>query len=322
MFSACRARIPNGPGRLVRVATVPGMFSAPLHLAEELGYFASAGINLDIHQLSDDAQTIPLLAGGAVEASMSSPTPGFVNVIAKGSRVRIVAGRQIASASCGSVGTLYGRKKTFPNGLSNLAQLKGKRVAVTSVTSFTALCLDTFLATVNLSAKDVHMVTLRPPESIAALVAGRLDAAVVSQFEYDLEALSPEVIKGVRAAALMPDFQVSFMMFGPALLDHDPETGVRFLAAYLRGAASFRAGQTPRFLDDYASKSRLDREKIRHGCHDWFAKKGAIDLASVQRWIDWMTDRGFVTPHIEASQLVDSHFLDAARPVERASDAG
>lgn len=322
ILGGCRGRKPGSPGRLVRAATVAGMYSAPVHLAEDLGYFAQTGINVEIHELSEDSQIVPLLANGAVDVALASLSPGFVNAIAKGSRLRIVAGRQIASATCGSVGTLYGRRSVFPDGLSNLAQLKGKRVAVTSLTSFTALCLDTFLATADLSVKDVDLLTLRPSESSAALVAGKLDAAVISQFEYDLEARSPAIIKGMGMSAIVPDFQVSFVLFNSALLDRDPQTGIRFLTAYLRGTADFMEGQTPRFLDEYGRKSGLDLAKISNGCHNWFAKDGVIDLASVQRWIDWMFDRSFVSQRMEASQLVDSRFLNAVRSAEGATHGG
>jgi ABC-type nitrate/sulfonate/bicarbonate transport system substrate-binding protein len=304
---------------LLRVATVPGIYASPLHLANELGYFTQAGLRVEIHPLSSDAETVPALAAGQIHAALASLTPAFVNTVAKGRHLRIVAGRQIASPTCGSVGTLYGNRNAFPDGISDLRRLKGKRIAVTSATTFTGFCLDTFLATAGLSADDVDRVALRQQESIAALVAGKLDAIVVSQFDYALEALSPVVIKGIGLAAILPNFQASYLMFGPSLLDAAPQPGISFLAEYLRATGDFMAGKMPKFLDEYARSSRLDATRLRLGCHDWFARNGEIDISSVRRSVDWMVARHFCQQGVEAGQLVDTRFLDAVRAGKPAS---
>jgi NitT/TauT family transport system substrate-binding protein len=306
-IGGCGRRRTSG---VVRVATVPGMYSAPVHLAAERGYFSDAGLEAAIEPCGDDSQAVVLLASGQVDAALMALTPAFVNALAKQSRMRIVASRQIASASCGSVGTLYGNRSVFPRGMGDLGELKGKRIAVTGITAFTAFCLDAFLEKAGLETDSVRVTPMRPQESIAALVAGKLDAAVVSQLEYDLEARSPKVVKGISLGSIYPDFQVSFAMFGARLLDREPRTGARFLAAYLRGASAFMAGETPGFLDNYARQSHLDPEKIRKGCHGWFAKGGAIDAGSVNRWMDWMTRRQFCVRRLTFEELTDTRFLD------------
>ncbi len=298
---------------IIRAATVPGIYSAPAHLALERGYFSQAGLSVSLDQIESDAQATVLLAGGQVDVALAALTPVFVNAVLRGRRLRVVAARQIAARACGAVGTLYGNRAAFPRGLEDLRQLKGRRIAVTSATSFTAFCLDAFLATVGLKTADVIVVPLRPRESIAALVAGKLDAAVVSQLEYDLTARSPNLIQGIGIASIYPDFQVSFAMFSSRLLDREPRAGIGFLAAYLRGASGFAAGDTPRFLYDYARESRLDPEKLRAGCHDWFAAGGLIDRSSIERWADWMYARGFVNGRPVLAELIDSRFLDEIR---------
>lgn len=303
---------------LLRVATVPGVYSSPLHLAVELGYFTNAGLRVEIHSFGSDSETVPPLAAGQIQAALSSVTPAFVNAVAKGRHLRIVAGRQIASPTCGSVGTLYGNRNTFPDGLSNLRRLKGKRIAVTGFTTFTAFCLDTFLAIAALSADDVDRVALRQQESIPALIAGKLDAIVVSQFDNALEAVSPVVIKGISLGAILPNFQVSYMMFGPSLLEAASQIGASFLAAYLRATDDFMAGKMPKFLDEYARNSRLDANKLRLGCHDWFAKNGEVDLSSVRRSVDWMVARNFCQQRFEAAQLVDARFVNAVHAGKQA----
>jgi NitT/TauT family transport system substrate-binding protein len=303
---------------LVRVAVVLTIHAAPLYLADELGYFDGAGLKVEIHRTNSDTEPIPLLATGQIDAAMETLTPAFVNTVAKGKHLRIVAGRLAATPTCSSTGTLFGNRNTFPTGLSDLRLLKGKRVGVTSATALSAFCLDMILAPAGLSAKDVNLVPLHQQESIAALVAGKLDAIVVSQFDNDLEVMSPVVIRGTGLAKVFPNFQTGFLTFGPSLLEGDPRTGTNFLAAYLRGVDDFVAGKTPKFLDEYARSAQLDPEKLRQGCRDWFPKDGKIDPANVGRWIDWMVARGFCPQKLDAAQLIDTRFIDAVESRKQA----
>jgi ABC-type nitrate/sulfonate/bicarbonate transport system substrate-binding protein len=319
-MTGCRSG-PSSASReksLVRVASVLTVHAAPLHLAEELGYFEQAGLKVEIHHANSDTEPIPLLATGQMDVAMGALTPAFVNTVAKGRHLRIVGSRLIASPTCGATGTLYGNRNVFPTGLSDLRLLKGKRVAVTSATALSAFCLDMILATAGLSVQDVNLVSLHQQESIAALIAGKLDAMVVSQFDNDLAVMSPVVVKGIGLSGVLPNFQIGYLMFGPSLLEGDPRIGTSFLAAYLRGVVDFMAGKTPKFLDDYARSSRLDPEKLRQGCHDWFTKDGKIDPANVGRLIDWMVARGFCPQKLDAAQLIDTRFVDAIESRKRA----
>ena len=89
--------------------------------------------------------------------------------------------------------------------------------------------------------------------------------------------------------------------------------GARFLAAYLKGGQEFLAGRTPNFMREFAANNGLDLEMTLSACRRTFAADGLIDLASVQRIIDWDVRKGYATEPMEASQLVDTSFIEEAR---------
>jgi NitT/TauT family transport system substrate-binding protein len=286
---------------------------APLYQALECGYFTELGLEVEIHRVSSGHLAVPLLAGGEFDASCAALSAAFVNAVEKGAKIRIVAGREIASPTCGTSSTIYGRRQLFPNGLSDLRQLKGRRIAVHSRTTSGEFRLDALLGSAGLSQEDVEVLFLRRSEAIAALVGGRIDAMVDHDVDKELADVSSEVVTGVRFAQVLPNFQYSFVFFGPSLLESDVSIGTAFLSSYLKGARAFLQGQTPRFLEEYARSNGLDVKLMRQACRETFTPDGTIDLHSIKLFVDWIVRKRYSSARVKPEQLIDTRFLARTR---------
>ena len=300
------------PPRKVRVAVIPRLTLSPVFLAEELGFFREAGLEAEFHQLPESVQALPLLAGGELEVSFTGPSPGFINAVLKGARLRIVANRDVAVPGCATAGVIYGYRGTFPQGLSNLRLLKGKRVAVNSPAGLPAFFLDQLLESAGVTTDQVELVSMRQPDAAVALMAGKIDAVSTSTLDKDLSFISANVVRSTTLAELMPNYQYSFVAFGPALLDGDPEIGVSFLEAYLRGVKEYRSGKDPRALEELARATHADPAAMRAACRDSVSPTGMVDRASVQRFADWAAKKRFIPRAVDASQLIDARFIEEA----------
>ncbi len=298
--------------RTIRVTLTPRFTLAPMYLADEMGYFRQAGLEVEFHHAPDSVQMLPPLAAGRVDAGCQVPSPGFINAVLKGARLRIVASRDIAAPACGGGGNFFARRQAFPKGLADLRALKGKRVAVTSPTSFTAFLLDTLLASAGLTSADVTLSMMRLPDAMAALRAGAIDAVPAVTLDKDLDFASADVIRSFTLSRLLPNYQYSFITFGPSLLDSDPETGAGFLWAYLRGAADYLAGKTPRALEELARAAHSSPEAARRACRENISRDGKVDRDSVQRFADWAAGKGFIPRAVDASELIDTRFIERA----------
>jgi ABC-type nitrate/sulfonate/bicarbonate transport system substrate-binding protein len=304
-MAACR----NSPKQLqkIRVSMLPRFIMAPVYLADELGFFREAGLKLDIKPLAATTEMIPLLAAGQLDVAFASAIPAVFNAIAKGSETRIVAAREIAVTGC--VHEVYGSRKSFPQGLIDARLLKGKRVAVTAPTSLSAFLLDTVLNSAGLDTGDVELLTMRLPESVPALTAGKIDAVV----DKDMEFSSPEIVTGPNVADILPGFQYSYIHFGRSLLDGNTITGAAFLWAYLRGVREFRAGKDPRVFKELAENGGLDPTAARSACRTRFSENGLIDPASVQKMIDWSVRKSFVPARMDAAHVIATRFIEQAQ---------
>lgn len=290
-------------------------------VAQEAGDFARLGLDIEIHRFAAGAQAVPLLAGGEMDVSFLPLYPAFVNAAAKGGQLRIVAGRDQTSTSCGDFGRIYGSRASFPEGLDDLGHLKGKRIAVIPAPSFSQFCLEAHLGSVGLTPQDVELVPLRGQESVTALMTGNVDALVLQhEYFFDFEKIAKELVATEGIAKYLPGFQFAFVVFGKNLLEGDRSIGAKFLAAYLQGARRYLDGAFPKMIERFAPSAGIDVNRIKAACRNTFPADGAIDKDSVEYYIDWAVQRGYCPERIELSQLVDASFLNQAQrlrvPVE------
>ena len=172
-----------------------GSSMSSLHLANELGFFRKAGFDLEILQSGGASQAMALLAGEELDVLFGSFNTACLNAVIKGLPIRIVAGREVALPTCGNMGAIYGMRRTFPHGLADITQLKGKRVATGPMIGLAEFALDAHLAGAGLSTKDVTTVSLDFRQNVAALLGGGVDAMVVTEdFDRDLTSLSAEIV--------------------------------------------------------------------------------------------------------------------------------
>ena len=311
-------------GKELRVSSFPRISMSGLYLAHELGYFRELGLEVEIEEILNGAHSLVLLAGRNLDVRFAALSPGLIHSVARGSDLRIVAGREIASTTCGTVGTVYGNAKVFPHGLQDLTQLEGKRVSIGFKASLTEFYLDTLLERVGMSSEDVDLIVLRSAEAAAALVAGKIDALVSSHFEKSLETQSDRIIKGIGLPDLLPDFQYSFVFYGPSISGSlKREEGVRFLAGYLRGVLAFLDGQTPQYLYDLARAGRMDPDKVISECRETLVADGNIDSKSVEIFVDWTVSKGYCEQPVSAERLIDTQYVvDAQHLLPDASQTG
>jgi len=299
------------------VSAGPYLTMSSLYLARERGYFRQAGLPLKLLEMPSTNQVIPLMADGKIDIAFVAINAGLINAVVRGAPIRIVAGRNLTSPECPTT-ILYVNARAFPGGVADLRQLKGRRFAVRRSVSLGLFWLDMMLTSAGMTLDDVEVVRLRRPEAVAALTGGRVDAMLSSDLKLTRAAASREIIPSIPLARAAPNFQYSFIAFGPRLLRGDVDVGARFLSAYLRATREFIGGATPKFMDEYAARNGLDPEAVRTACRENTRADGEIQVQDVQRVIDWCVQRRLVEKALSAADLIDHRFLDRLRETAKA----
>ena len=300
-------------GDVVRVSMPLALSMSSLYLARDLGYFEQAGL-VELDQMPDSPQKLPLLASGKLDVYFNSMSPAFLNAVAKGARIKIVGGREVASPTCGYIGTLYGSRDAFPEGLSDLTQLRGKRLVFNNVGATSEFALDAHLSAAGLTRDDILAEQLRSNVAVAALLSGRVDAIIAhNEYRFDLASLSTRIVRGPRLGSILPNHQYAHILYGAGMLDRDPDVGVRFLVAYLRGTRAFLKGETPKMMVEYARSNDMDVDTVVNDCRETFTPDASVDMASLKRYVDWAVRRGYCSESYDVSRLVELRYVKEAQ---------
>jgi len=304
----------------LRVCVGPHAAMAPFFTGYEAGYFAEAGFEIDLERQPGSVRAIPLIAGGNLDVCFLSDHAALLNAVARGARIRIVAGRQVTLPGCNSIGAVYVRRQSFPHGIASLRPLKGSKVAlIGDLGGIVHYGLEMLLAHDGMRPEDVQVQRMGRAESIAAFASGGVAALIADGTDAGVLPPSLELEQGPVWAQLQPGFEFSWIVFGGRLLDGNVEVGARFLRAYLRGNSEFLNGRTPAFLDELARSQNLDAGKTRAACRDGFVRDGRVSVEDLRRFIQWAAGKGLCPGSLDAAALIDTRFLEA---VTRGSHRG
>lgn len=308
---SCSRQRPRAGQTKLRVALSSQLTMSPFYTGYEAGYFRDAGFDIELTKEMPGMQSIPLLAAGKLDVGFPGLTTGLMNAVERGARIRIVAGREISLPSCNLHGRLYVRASEFPNGIQDIRQIRGRRIAVSSSTTIGLFCIDKILEHSGMSRADVEIRQMGANERLAAMKAGGVDAFLSTTADLDPMLRAFNITPGPSLADVLPGFQYSFIVFGARMLDGDVGTGAAFLRAYFRGARDFLAGKSPAFMDEFAKSNNLDPKLVRSGCRDSFEHEGQIHFNDLQIAMDWAVSHGYVSRPVSVQSLVDTRFLDA-----------
>jgi NitT/TauT family transport system substrate-binding protein len=313
-ISACGRQEKATPVRTLRAGMGQTLAAAAtVGLAEELGYFRDAGLQLETTVTNSGAALIPSLVSGKLDLYVGSLSPALLTPAALGAGVRVVMARDAVKPGCSTWGSIYGLKSSFPGGMKDLRELKGKRIAFSNRGSLTEYGLELIAAAGGLGPTEVEGVILRPSEGLGALAAGKIDG--VYMMSYAPSAKGPLAEKAALFPGLeraLPGFQYSFILFGAALRGPERKTGQAFLRAFMKGTREFAAGKSPKNFDELAEKSGLDPAASRSSCRDAAAPGGVVNVEQIQKYADWVLRKKYIDAAVRAEDVVDSAMVGEA----------
>ncbi|WP_026380609.1 ABC transporter substrate-binding protein [Afifella pfennigii] len=261
---------------------------APLVIAEEKGYFAEEGLEVEIIPPADPSAPPRLVAAGEADIAISYQ-PNLYLQVAEG----------LPLARFGTlVATPLNSLVALKDGeITSLADLEGKTVGF-SVGGFEDALLKMMLADAGLSLDDVKLVNVNFALS-PALLAGRVDAVIGSFRNFELNQLD---IEGRPGLAFYPEEhgvpaydELIYLAHADKLAD---ERLRRFLAAVEKATLYLTNHPDEALRLFLKAHPDLDDELNRRAFVDTlprFAKSpAALDTLRYRRFADFMKEQGLV----------------------------
>jgi putative hydroxymethylpyrimidine transport system substrate-binding protein len=288
----------------------PNPDHAGIYVAQKLGYFEEAGLDVSVHAPAEAAAPIKLLAAGKTDLAISYEPEV---VLAREEGLDVVA-----------VGALVNRPLTSliwlkKSKIGNVAGLRGKTIATAGI-PYQDAYLKTILSRAGMTPSDVKAVNVGFG-LLPALVGGRAQAMLggflnVEGVDLRLRGKGP-VITPVDKLGV-PTYDELVLVARGKQLEEDPEAIRLFIAALARGtaAAAKRPGVALKALSEAnpGLEPKLTRAELAAtlpllerpaGKHPY----GYMDPAAWKTFIGWMRDHGLISALPPTSSFLTNDYL-------------
>jgi putative hydroxymethylpyrimidine transport system substrate-binding protein len=297
----------------------PNPDHAGIYMAQKLGYFAEAGLDVSIHTPSDPASPIKEVAAGRTDLAISYEPEVL---LAREQGLDVVAVGALVDRPLTSMIWLKGSK------IGGIGDLRGKTIATAGI-PYQDAYLKTILARAGLSPADVNTVNVGYG-LLPAIVGGRAQAMLggfsnVEGVDLRLRGKDPVVTPVDKLG--VPTYDELVLVAKRDRLEEDPQAVRLFLAALARGTAA--AAKSPRAttkalleansgLDPRLTEAEVKATLPLLGAppSTGSAKRpyGFMDSAEWGRFIAWMRENGLISDRLSPAEALSNAYLPSGVP--------
>jgi putative hydroxymethylpyrimidine transport system substrate-binding protein len=293
----------------------PNPDHAGIYMAQKLGYFEEAGLDVSIHTPADPAAPIKLLAAGRTDLAISYE-PEVLLAAEQG--LDVVAVSALVNRPLTSMIWL---KKS---GIQGISDLRGKTIATAGI-PYQDAYLKTILARAKLTPADVKVVNVGF-SLLPAILGGRAQAMLggfrnVEGVDLRLRGAGPVVTPVDQLG--VPSYDELVLVAQRKRLDDDPEAIRLFIAALARGTAA--AAKNPQAatkalleanpeLDPKLAAAEVTAtlpllNPSRHG-----NPYGYLDSARWREFSGWMRDNELISSLPSTGSVLSNAYLPGEIP--------
>ena len=287
----------------------PNPDHAGIYMAEKLGYFEEAGLDVSIQTPSDPAAPIKLVAAGQTDLAISYEPEVL---LAHEQGLDVIAVGAVVDQPLTS---LIWLKKS---GIGGVADLRGKTIATAGI-PYQDAYLETILARAKLTPSDVKTVNVGYG-LLPALVGGRAQAMLggfrnVEGVDLRLRGKDPVVTPVDQLG--VPTYDELVLVANRNSLEDDPEASRLFLGALARGTAAAMKNRTATTEALLTANRDLDprlTEAEVVATLPLLSKKGYMNPAKWKAFIAWMQDNGQISGRPSTAEVLTNEYLAGEIP--------
>jgi len=326
VLAACTAAVCAGAApahaQKVKIGALKLTSSATLFIGVEKGFFKEFGIEPELVFFQAAAPIATALATGQIDVGATGVTAALYNIVLGGEQMWIVADKGREWPGYPLTGIVV-QRELYDGGLRGIADLKGKRIGITTLGSTFHYHLGNVLEKAGLSLADVRVVPLQTmPAAIEALKGKQVDAILLPQ-PFPGVAESQGFGKILFWAGDLYPWQVATVFYSKKFAA-DRTRAVDFMKGYVKASRYYydavlvqRDGK-PAPGADYDEVVRITAkytearpEVIRLG-FPFQDRNGRLLVTDIERQMQWWTQNGFIKRTIPLKGIVDTSFVEEA----------
>jgi NitT/TauT family transport system substrate-binding protein len=308
------------PPATLKLATLRPAADAGIFIAIERGYFAEEGLELEMAQVDVGAQTIAFLASGQIDVGGGGQSPALINAVQRGINVKGVADKASFPPGFGSTAILVRQDLADAGVIRDYPDLRGHTIATPAVGSTAHMLVMKALERGGLRHTDVEHVNLPFPDQPQALANRNIDLGAAAEPFITFAVEQGIATRWKGADEVYPGQQGALLMYGPNLLQNQPELGRAFMVAYLRGVRDYNDA-TRKGINRPEIFAMLAKNLTVKDVALWermvptgLNPDGRINVDTIREDIERWIDLGMLKPEdrIDPGVVVDHEFVDFA----------
>lgn len=295
--------------------------SSPIFIAYERGYFKDEGLDVEFKFFQGAQPVAVAIASGDADFGVTALTGGFFNLAGKGA-LKVIGGHFHEKA--GHDGSaILASKKAYAAGLTSPDKLPGHSMAMTQVGSSFHYMTGRIAEKAGFDLKSVKLKPLQKvPNMIAALKSGQVDSMIIV----------PHIARPLSKAGVAhiigwvydyAPYQVTTLFTSSKNVSDNPETVKKFVRAYQKGIADYRAVMLDQKKDPAATEEMVKlihkyvytkrpyekaARSIKAGAI-YVNEAAMLNVGDVYKQLEWFQAQGLVSKDIKPEALVDLSFV-------------
>lgn len=305
----------DAPLAHLKVATSPFLGFAPFYIAQDEGYYEEQGLEVEFVKFSSATQAIPLVAQGRLDVVSGGISASLINAATQDINVKIVAGGFYLPPGGGSTNFMVRRDLYVSGEVDTVDELKGRKIVMNCLGCVCDFMASKLLASAGLSLADVQVAKMDISQMVSAFESKAIDVALMGPPEDERAKALGYAVLLISGCDVIPGFQKTFMMFGPNLLEKNPELGDKFMAAYIKGVRQYNQGPTAKNVEIVNTYTGIDKEVLMQSVWEPIYPDARIRIDDILSFQDWAYDNGLLDKKVTMEQLIDTRFIDYANKV-------
>ena len=285
----------------------PSLDGMTPYVAIERGLFKKLGLDVEVIEFRGDATHTKALLAGEVDASIMGATAAIVSA-SKGAKIRAWFIPQPVTPYHFVV-----RKEAG----TTLPALVGRNVGVSGIGAISYHIPRIVLERSGVDPEKLKYIAVgSPADRFKALVAGKIDAAVVTHVEAAKLEKYPEVLSLVVVPKVVPEIPYQFAMSREEYIERHAET-MQKLARALLEANRWMAANKAGTVEIAAKVIKGESPEVLSRAYDMtdprlWGVNGDMNEAAYKFTVDFLLKVGYMTEPVPYPRLFDRRFVDRA----------
>jgi NitT/TauT family transport system substrate-binding protein len=294
--------------------------TSPVFIAEDKGYFAAEGLDVELVPFTAQEPLILGIASGDLDFGATAFTGSFYNLAGQG--VLKLVGAFIHEAPGFQANTLIASNRAYEAGLKSPKDLANHAAAVPEIGNPAQYALSLLAEKYGIDANTIRFMPMGSnPNVVSAVVGGQADFGVAP-----ISFARPSLQKGdAKLVAYIGDetpWQLGGVLTSTKTANNRGDVVRRFLRGYKKGVeyyydafiapdGSRRDGPHADEVIAIATKyTGLSPELVRIGIA-YYDRAARLDVKDVLRQIAWYKSHGMVKGEFDPKSVIDMRYVEA-----------